>query len=122
MAGENIAAPTLEELFREEPFCADIGPRNALNFPGWAELVKVDKPLKADLLTLLKDAREPPSKHKNGIYFDDFKKQSEAWVSHDLGFKWERLFVVLERDTFGVWNSRTDFVRSPLSPLSPYAS
>lgn len=110
MAGENIAAPTLDELFREEPFVADIGPRNALNFPGWGDLVRVEKPLRSDLNTVLKDAREPPSKQRSSVYFEDFKKFSEAWVSHDLGFKWERLFVVLEKDTFGLWSSRREWV------------
>lgn len=41
MAAENIASPSLDELFKEEPVCSDIGPRSALNFPGWADLVRI---------------------------------------------------------------------------------
>lgn len=119
MAGESIAAPTLEELFREEPFVADIGPRNALNFPGWSDLVRIDKPLRAEFNATLKDAREPPARQRSSFYFEEFKKCAEAWVSHDLGFKWERLFVVLERDTFGLWHNRREWV--PFTPLiSPF--
>lgn len=111
MAGVSVAAPPISDLFPSQPNVDDIGPRSSLKFPGWADLVRVDKQVRTGLSEILKVVRTAPEKKRNAIYFDPIELSGELEVSEDGGFKWEKLFVVLKGETFSVWASKKDYVR-----------